>query len=439
MGRGSGKTKRLLSKFFKERQIYHRSDGVVHFVSMSTRTQIALATVIGAALLWVAYASVNVVFKEQIIVAKDRNERVQRELYERRLEKAHRAYNDMNALNVVLQDEFDEAMSEISGRHQMLRNMVERNAAIDNAVDALTRGLSEAGFPNGAKPKNGNRIMIDSAPAEATPRQSRTSMLRREATLEAMAREEKKLPENSAAAQSIHEMEVAAAGLYAEQILLLATIEERAETRIRDLQEILKTAGVDVDSMGASPKITNTVLAQGGPFVEPGNLGDAATRFFKRTNRTSILVDELSRLTEIVDNIPLSSPLTVARRQTSGFGIRRDPFNGRAASHHGLDFSAAWAAPVVATAPGVVRYSGYRQGFGRTVEIDHGNGFVTRYAHLHRRSVKRGQEIKLHQKIGELGNSGRSTGPHVHYEILYRGRPQDPEKFIEAGRYVFES
>ncbi|MEO1015881.1 MAG: peptidoglycan DD-metalloendopeptidase family protein [Pseudomonadota bacterium] len=441
MSRRSGKTARFISRFFKERQIYHRSDGVVHFISMSTRTQIALAVVIAGALMWVAYASVNVVFKEQIIVAKDRNERVQRDAYERKLERAHRAYNDMNALNVVLQEEFDEAMSEIASRHQTLRNMVERKTAVDDAIESLTQNLSEAGFPNGQRPSNSNRIMIDLAPAEPAPRRSRISALEREAFLEAQAMggAPRDIPASSVATESLEKLDGAARRLYTEQMLLLARVEETAERRIAELRHILKTTGVSAERLSTPKKISNDILAQGGPFIDPGNVARASTRFFRRTNRAGLMIDELSQLTATIDNIPLSSPLIVPRRQTSGFGVRRDPFNGRAASHHGLDFAARWASPIVATAPGRVKYAGYRAGFGRTVEIDHGNGFVTRYAHLHKFVVKSGQKVKLHQKIGELGNSGRSTGPHIHYEILYKGRPKDPEKFIEAGRYVFES
>lgn len=434
----SGKTARVITRFFKERQIYHRSDGVVHFISMSTRTQILLAVVIAAALMWVAYASVNVVFKEQIIVAKDRNERVQRDAYERKLERAHRAYNDMNALNVLLQDEFDQAMNEIASRHQTLRNMVERKSAVDDAVEKLTRSLSDAGFPNGQRPSNSNRIMIDLAPAEPTPRRSRVSALRREALDEAASREHQ-MSANKAANESLGRLDAAAQELYAEQTLLLARIEELSERRISELRHILRTTGVASERLTTPPKIANDLLAQGGPFIDAGNLAATSTRFFRRSNRAALIIDELTELTSMVDSIPLSSPLIVARRQTSGFGVRRDPFSGRAARHYGLDFSARWAAPIVATAPGVVSYAGTRTGFGRVVEIDHGNGFVTRYAHLNKFVVNTGERVALHQKIGELGNSGRSTGPHIHYEVLYRGAPKDPEKFIEAGRYVFES
>ncbi|MFN0023615.1 MAG: M23 family metallopeptidase [Parvularculaceae bacterium] len=434
----SGQAKRAISRWFKERQIYHRSDGVVHFISMSTRTQIALASVIGSALLWVAYASVNVVFKEQIIVAKERDRRVIETVFNKRLAQSQRAYDDVSSLNVIMQREFDATMAEIASRHQTLKSMVERKSSVDNDLQALSKSLSDAGSPNGQKPANGNRIMIDIAPAEPTPRQSRVSMLRRQAAREASI-QGAQVPPNSPAAPALQQMRSASSELYIEQVLLLASLEERAAKKIDELRLVLANTGVDATSLVQPAKIANLVLAQGGPYIDPANLSNISSAFFRHANRTAIVVDELREVQNAVNSVPLSSPLLVSRKFTSGFGVRRDPITGRAASHHGIDFSASWAAPIIATAQGVVKFAGVRAGFGRCVEIDHGNGFLTRYAHLNRIVVKAGQRVKLNQKVGELGNSGRSTGPHVHYEVIFRGQPRNPLRFIEAGRYVFES
>jgi murein DD-endopeptidase MepM/ murein hydrolase activator NlpD len=438
MSRKSGRVKRIVSRLFKERQIYHRSDGVVHFISMSTRTQIALAGVIGAFLLWVAYASVNVVFKEQIIVAKERDRRVLETTYLKQINKQQRAYDDVHSLNVIMQREFDATMAEISNRHQSLKGMVERNAAINQNIDALARGLSEAGAPNGARPNNANRIMIDVTPAETTPRQSRLSVMRRDA-LEELSRESV-VPANNPASAAIKKMESAAADLYVEQMLLIASLEEKAARDIKKLRAVIASTGIDVDDVVPPPsKIVNVAFAQGGPFIPASSSSAASAAFFRHANRAGSVIDQLAALETAVTRMPLSSPLTVSRRQTSGFGVRRDPINGQRANHFGIDFAAAWASPVTATAPGVVVIAGNRSGWGLMVEIDHGNGFVTRYAHMSRISVKAGERVALHQKVGELGNSGRSTGPHVHYEVLHRGKHRNPRRFIEAGRYVFES
>ena len=378
------------------------------------------------------------VFKEQIIVAKERDRRVLETVLNKRLAQSQRAYDDVSSLNVIMQQEFDSTMAEISARHQTLKSMVERKASADADLEALAKGLSEAGSPNGQKPVNGNRIMIDVAPAEPTPRQSRVSLLKRQAEREAMT-QGTQVPANSPAAPALTQMRDASADLYVEQVLLLASLEERAARQSQELRLVLASTGVGADSLVQPPKISNIMLAQGGPFIDASNLVGASSAFFRHANRAGLVVDELRDLQDAVNAIPLSSPLTVSRKFTSGFGVRRDPINGRAASHHGIDFSAAWASPVTATAAGTVKFAGVRAGFGRVVEVDHGNGFMTRYAHLNRIAVQQGQRVKLHQKVGELGNSGRSTGPHVHYEVLFRGQPRNPQRFIEAGRYVFES
>jgi murein DD-endopeptidase MepM/ murein hydrolase activator NlpD len=115
---------------------------------------------------------------------------------------------------------------------------------------------------------------------------------------------------------------------------------------------------------------------------------------------------------------------------SSVFGERMDPFNGEEAFHKGLDFASEAGADVLAVAQGVVTYAGPREGYGVLVEINHGNGYVTRYAHNSRVSVARGDTVERGQAIAVVGSTGRSTGPHVHFEVLKDGRPIDPEAFV---------
>ncbi|MEL6212866.1 MAG: DUF5930 domain-containing protein, partial [Pseudomonadota bacterium] len=352
MSRKSGRVKRIVSRFFKERQIYHRSDGVVHFISMSTKTQIALATVVGAALLWVAYASVNVVFKEQIIVAKERDSRIMELNYGRQLLQQQQAYSDVDTLNQVMEREYNATVAEFANRHDTLKQMVERNAAITGELEALSKELSNAGAPTGQKPANANRIMIDVIPAEPTPRQSRLSALRKEAVREARQRRSDFLPKNSPAQSKLDAMEQAAADLYVEQALLLAALEERTVEVAKNMKLVLASAGVNPSTLVSPAKIRNVTLAQGGPFIAVESADDYDVDFYKHANRASVLIDELASMKNIMESVPLSSPLTVRRRFTSGYGVRRDPINGRRSNHFGIDFAAAWRAPVTATANG---------------------------------------------------------------------------------------
>ncbi len=115
---------------------------------------------------------------------------------------------------------------------------------------------------------------------------------------------------------------------------------------------------------------------------------------------------------------------------SSYFGTRTDPFNGKTARHRGIDFAGKRGSDVLAVAGGVVTYSGPRFGYGNMVEINHGNGYVTRYAHCEQNLVAPGDRVQQGQKIALLGSTGRATGPNLHFEVWYRGRPVNPVKFI---------
>ena len=116
---------------------------------------------------------------------------------------------------------------------------------------------------------------------------------------------------------------------------------------------------------------------------------------------------------------------------SSGFGVRIDPFTGRRIFHEGVDFSAATGTPIVAAAGGVVVYSDFHPEYGNMVDVDHGNDFVSRYAHASKRLVRLGQVVVRGQKIAEVGSTGRSTGPHLHFEVRHKGSPQNPSRFLK--------
>jgi len=133
-------------------------------------------------------------------------------------------------------------------------------------------------------------------------------------------------------------------------------------------------------------------------------------------------------------SMPITLPVNEDHRLSSGFGIRTDPFTGSLAMHEGLDFVAPIGTPVMATAPGQVIRSERDLSYGNVVDILHSDGFMTRYAHLSVRTVKEGDEVKRHQLIGNVGSTGRSTGPHLHYEIHRRERPLNPTLMLTRTR-----
>jgi murein DD-endopeptidase MepM/ murein hydrolase activator NlpD len=133
--------------------------------------------------------------------------------------------------------------------------------------------------------------------------------------------------------------------------------------------------------------------------------------------------------------MPFATPVRNPRF-TSGFGPRRDPFNRRAAMHEGVDLAGPRGTPILAPAEGVVTFAGTQRGYGRIIRIRHDFGFETLYGHLSRIRVSVGDRVSVGQRIGDMGNTGRSTGTHLHYEVRVNGRPVNPMKFIGASRHV---
>jgi len=178
---------------------------------------------------------------------------------------------------------------------------------------------------------------------------------------------------------------------------------------------------------------------RGGPFVPLGQpslqqLGAAmATLDARADQHGDVLTLVESRLLEsrlLALMVPSSTP--VVGPIGSGFGFRTDPFSGQAALHTGLDFPAEGGTSIMAAAGGVVLHTDTHPAYGLQVEVDHGDGLATRYAHASKLLVKPGDLVRRGQKLAEVGTSGRSTGPHLHFEVLVRGVPQDPARFLAA-------
>ncbi|MBX7528278.1 M23 family metallopeptidase [Qipengyuania vesicularis] len=175
--------------------------------------------------------------------------------------------------------------------------------------------------------------------------------------------------------------------------------------------------------------------AMGGPLE--GLATDANGNIDPRFERLGLSMARMAALEQALEGVPQFAP---ARREmiSSGFGYRRDPFNRRAAMHNGLDFRGAIGTPIYAAAKGRVTYVGWKGGYGKTVEITHGNGLMTRYAHMSRFNAKVGDHVGAGETIGAIGNTGRSTGPHLHFEVRINGRAVNPRTFLETAPNVLE-
>ena len=218
----------------------------------------------------------------------------------------------------------------------------------------------------------------------------------------------------------------------------LARIEQRqlafAEQLTRLADGRAASAEAAIRRVGLNPRLMlakmNDRSAQGGPLLGAAN--DLDPRF----QRLGLSLARMSALEDGLAAVPHNLPASL-EYISSGFGYRSDPFTGAAAFHAGLDFRGPVGAPIYAAARGTVSYAGIRQGYGNCIEITHGNGLLTRYAHMSAFRAHVGQTVAAGDTIGAIGSSGRSTGPHLHFEVRINDQPVNPRPFLEGNTHVY--
>ncbi|TPL72316.1 M23 family metallopeptidase [Mesorhizobium sp. B2-3-15] len=211
-----------------------------------------------------------------------------------------------------------------------------------------------------------------------------------------------------------------------EQLSRINTLADNAYKSADAIQQALQTAGLPVDS-----DFGKNESDVGGPLIPL----DSSMIFDSKVKELDEALDTLDHLKKEARRLPLANPAP-GHSVTSPFGVRTDPILGTAALHSGMDFRAPIGMAAKVTAPGIVTKAGWNGGYGRMVEIDHGNGFATRYGHLSEIDVTVGEKVDAGAVIGKTGSSGRSTGPHLHYEVRHNGEAIDPLRFLTVGKKV---
>lgn len=222
------------------------------------------------------------------------------------------------------------------------------------------------------------------------------------------------------------------AKIEARQIAFVERLTRLADRRAASAADKIRQLGLNPRQMLAS---LDSHAAQGGPLLRLATSADGSLD--PRFQRLGLSLARMEALERGLAGIPQVMPASL-EFISSGFGYRADPFDGSAAMHAGLDFRGPIGAPIYAAAAGRVSFVGVRQGYGNCVEIDHGNGLMTRYAHMSGFRSRVGQQVGAGQVIGLIGNTGRSTGPHLHFEVRINDRAVNPRPFLEAASRVFE-
>jgi len=213
------------------------------------------------------------------------------------------------------------------------------------------------------------------------------------------------------------------------QLQTLNGVAKTAHAAAQKFEAVVQRTGLSLASMKAPEG--KEAGGVGGPFI-PVTPGDEA--FASAVTDAAREIEAARKLRRLMPHLPVRYPLIGDATMSSPFGYRPDPFLGRPALHPGVDLVQAYGSEIKATAVGKVTHAGPLGGYGNCVEIDHGNGVATRYGHMSEVLVEEGQTVGVGEAIGRIGSTGRSTGPHLHYEVRVDGEPVDPERFLTAAR-----
>lgn len=432
------KTKSTLSTVFPERRIFLRTDTETRFLRLKPSSQ-AIA-IFGAAILvgWSIMATAILLMDS--IGSGNFREQAKRDqqTYQERLDylASERDFRAKEAL--AAQNRFNLALDEVSNmqasliaseikREELRRGLVtmqnklqtsvEEYELVEQSLGQLTEQINE---------KPGSDTTNGPASPDNVTLSALTALLERTATERDTLR-----AETEAAHQRSEQIELEKRLMSENNLAIFKSLEDALTVSMEPLDKMFSAAGLNTKSL--LKQVRKGYAGYGGPLsavaasARQGPSGGDFSRSAKILND----LDQLNLYRMAAEKLPFSMPVKGSYRHTSGFGRRW----GR--MHRGTDFAAVHGAPIYATGDGVITYAGWQSGYGRIVKIQHEFGIETRYAHMSKIRVKKGQRVSRGHRIGDMGNTGRSTGTHLHYEVRVNGEAVNPMIYIKAGKNVF--
>jgi murein DD-endopeptidase MepM/ murein hydrolase activator NlpD len=439
---------------FPDRQIFVRTDGTVKFVTFSTTVQVLMACVLFVIAGWIGLTTGNFLLKDRIVAAKDA-----------RIQHLASDYDTLNDEMLRMQQGVVSSVDELKNRQQLLDSLVQKNDLLARQIDSHPDlSISQSSDTSGGTASGSTQDRPDAVGADAAP-----DVTAPDTGIDVEPEQSAAPSPESAAFPGDQWWQFASAGEVVIPTIRRAPkpgdprweryVEENIDTiksgqdkvaskllsnirkQYAQLEGLVDVTGLTPDKLLAA--LDQPVGGQGGPEVGlkfPSPISTAAAASIDDGDEFATVADAVNRLDGLQASLlsmPLAKPVT-DYYISSPFGKRRDPFSGNWAFHSGLDMAGYWKEPVHATVPGTVTFVGQHGPYGRMVEIDHGNGFKTRFGHLNSISVKKGEKVTRGQVIGLMGNTGRSTGTHLHYEIWFNDKLQNPLKFFRAASYAIQ-
>ncbi|MFD0908971.1 M23 family metallopeptidase [Ruegeria arenilitoris] len=430
----------LLERHFPERRVFLKSDNDTRFIRLSSETQIVAALGVSIMVGWTAVATAILLMDS--IGSGNFREQAKRDqaTYQERLNILSQERDARAQEALAAHARFNSALQQISAMQSELLESENRRRELETGIEVIQTTLrstmkqreeARAQLAELQEKSDGASVAMfaSAAPAQIefmADALTRTAQQRDQIATDAQA-----------ALDQRDELELEILLMQERNDEIFRQLEEAMVISVEPLDKMFREAGMPTDRM--LDEVRRGYSGMGGPLtpISFSTRGEELSADEVRANQLLQQMDQLNLYRIAAEKAPFATPVKSAFRFTSGYGYRRDPKTGGRRMHKGTDFAAPTGTDIFATADGVVAHAGWQSGYGRLVKIKHAFGVETLYAHNSKIRVKVGQRVSRGDHIADMGNSGRSTGTHLHYEVRVNGKPVNPMDFIKAANNVF--
>lgn len=424
---------RFFGRFLPERRVFLKSDTDTRFVRLSPTAQVMGIGVTIAVLAWTCVATAVLVIDS--IGSGNFREQAKRdqESYQLRLNTMAQAREQSINFATLAQERYDIALEQVANMQQELLQSEVRRKELAAGLDVLQTRLRDTLISKRQLDQEIDKLRLalsgNGTTTEMNAADQDTVAFLTTALNDTAAERDQLMKDAQSAQNYSQELELELRLTQERNEQIFRQIEEAMVVSIEPLNKLFKAAGMNPDRI--LDAVRSGYSGYGGPLAALSSRGSAPTPKELRAMNIMQSLDEMNLYRLAVDKIPFYHPVQSSHRFTSGFGKRW----GR--KHEGADFAAAHGTPIYATADGTIVHAGWSSGYGRLIKIQHAFGIETRYGHLSKIRVKVGQKVSRGERIGDMGNTGRSTGTHLHYEIRNNGKAVNPMNYLKAANDVF--
>lgn len=432
----------FLERRFPERRVFLKSDSDTRFIRLRSETQLLAFVGIAAFVAWSIVATAIVLMDS--IGSGNFREQAKRDqmTYRARLNALSVERDDRAAEALAAQERFNAALTQISVMQSELLASETRRRELETGIEVIQTTLRKtmkerenarealAALKQETAADSPAQLMAASAPAQMG--------FMAEALAETAAERDQIEADAQSALDERDALELELRLMDERNDQIFRQLEEAMEISVEPLDKMFRSAGMPTDRI--LEQVRRGYSGQGGPLtpLSLSTRGEEPSREEVRANELLKQMDQLNLYRLAAQKAPFAAPVNQNLvRRSSGFGYRRDPKTGGRRLHKGADFAGRTGTDIYATADGVVTHAGWQSGYGKLVTIKHAFGIETKYAHNSNLRVKVGQRVSRGDHIADMGNTGRSTGTHLHYEVRVNGQPVNPMIYIKAARNVF--